>query len=286
MATKKIRLSTGSEVTAEGNHSYARKLPEVQRQPSPADIAEESDAHSMVMGAEEQQKEKKKVVPTQIDVYQDVFKRIRKEMGMYKYVPLSTSKMQDLWWQPTLVTLVEKSKSMSPQFLNIHTNIILDSAPNIMIPTGRNLEAVFRSDVAEVLTIAFLIDRFLKELHSEKVITYDMWFRDMARKFRLDDPNMPSPVFAKNVLENSMSQAITRVPKTFQLFLCKKPTWSYIFPSGCASGENRNSVTRVADSGFKYEYRVRLFIIDVPSYEELPDDEEDLSSLPETQPFI
>lgn len=272
--SKKIKLDTGSLSTdTQEVEVRQRKIPK-RSAPNPDDILGESDSHSEVL-------EKRKSV-TQIDVNEDVFRRIRKEMGLFKFIPLSTGKLCDLWWRPTQISLVERSKGLSPQMLNIHTEILLDTAPNLITPVSRTCEVVFRTDIEEILKISFLIDRFQKELHSEKLIKYENWIREMARRFRLESLTDYTAVFAKQVLEYVMSLVITRVPKSFHLFLCKKPTWEYIFPTGCISGENRNSIACSSPSGFKYEYRCRLFICDIPEVEELGDDEEDI---PESQPY-
>lgn len=277
MTSKKIKLDTGSQLTSEEEPVVrVRKIPAPMRTDPP--IPQEE-----VSGLPSSSEEKKKKLPTLIDVTEDVFKRIRKEMGLFKFIPLSTGKLQDLWWRPTQVSLVERSKGLSPQMLNVHTEILIDSCPNLIAPITKNMEAVFRTDVEELLTIAFLIDRIMKELHSEKIIKYDVWMHEMCKRFRCEDPANPNPIFAKQVMEFIMGLACTRVPKTFQLFLCKKPTWTYVFPSGCSYGENRNSIPREAPSGFKYEYRGRFFICDVPEIEELSDDDD--LAYPESQSY-
>lgn len=264
MMSKQIRLNNGGveRVTTDVELEHPHRAPSTQPASS-VPMEEESDHPSSST-------QRKLARP--IDVVEDVMRRIKKEMGMFKFVPLSTGRLQDLWWTPTQLDLIEKSRGATGQpSMNLHCQILMDSCPNMMNPYAKHMEVVFRTDINEVLKLSYLFDSVLRELHSEKRLTYNSWLRLQRQMQRYSDEDLTAS-FAKKVTDGVLSQACTRVPNTFKVFFCKKPTSSYIFPAGCIQGENRNSIGATASTGFKYEYRSRIFIVDVLEIEDIDDD--------------
>ena len=262
MSSKKVRMEDGEErVTVDLPLDHPRKVPPVAQSVTP----EESDLHTS-------SKMKKALTP--IDITTDVMRRIQKDMGMYKFIPLSTGRLADLWWRPVEVNFAERARSTGMISLNLSVQILIDSSPKMMNPSGANMKVTFRSDPSEILKISFLMDRMLKELHSEKVLSYEKWYQNVVAKFRLSECSGEAD-FAKKVMDSVLSQAITRVPNSFQLFLCKKPNTKFSLPEGCSLGENMNSITCSTTTDFKYDFRIRFFVVEKFEKEVLYDDEAD-----------
>lgn len=216
----------------------------------------------------EVQKDKRPL--SEVDVVKDVLKKYRKSDGKYEYVPLCVGRIQDMWFKPSRVDIEPYGKSTR---LIMVCNVLLDTSPNMINPEDKKFEITFKSDCDEVMKISYLMDRFMRELHSERVWSMMEFQKLISSQLEAEGCEVTEQVLSKKAFDYVSSQVITRVPNTFQLFITKKPCNKFDFPP-CVMMMNRNSLQCMARSGFLYEYRIRLFICDHIDKEEISDDEE------------
>ena len=216
---------------------------------------------------------------SEVDVVKDVLKKCKKESGEYSFLPLSSGRMVDVWLKP-IQCEIEKAAEGKADKMSLTCKILIDSCPNMLNPDGKRFIIKFRSDAEEIMKICYLMDRFSRELHSERIFSFAE-FRKMVPSVLENSCDLTEQEFAKQTFDYVNSQVTTRVPSSFQTFICKKPSFNYELPPSVMM-INRNSLQCIAHTGFKYEYRIRLFICDKIDEEEIEEDGDD-EEIPESQ---
>ena len=185
------------------------------------------------------------------------------------------------------VYVTESKRLNGVPWLLMTVKIFVDTAGNTADIDAREMEVKFRCDFAEVLRISFLRDRLMKDLHSERVLSYEDWYRDVAGKCALSECESDAH-FAKRVFDLTMALAITRIPRNFHVFFCKKPHQKFEGIEAVDTILNKNSMLCRASgkSDFYYEFRVRLFVIgdELVSSKKLKRLEE-MDIVPDSQPL-
>lgn len=193
----------------------------------------------------------------------DIIKKLRRDTGTYNFIPLSTGKyMSEVWWEPYDCYISETKRFNGIPWLIISTRIFIDVAGKTMDIWDKNMEVKFRCSPEEVLKICYLKDKYMKELHSERVQTYEMWNRTMYQLCRFEECAHETE-FAKRVYDYVSGLVITRIPGKFRLFFSKRshPTITGIEDE--KSEPNLNSVLcrAIGKVEFNYEFKIRLFLI-------------------------
>ena len=199
-----------------------------------------------------------------VNVEKDIFSKIEKSKGSYGYIPLSSGRMSDLWWKPLSCQVHEKMKGTSYPTIVINMQLFLDAPDSTISPNCEQMFVSCKADTTEVMKIAYVYHSLMRELHSERKLSYDEWYRNFTTKYKIEE--IGEIIFASNVFNDVMNEVITRVPPTFAIFISKKPSLKYEYPDGIPMSYNRNSISCIGRSGFRYEFRSRLMIIPpVPS---------------------
>lgn len=235
----------------------------------------------------------KKTTATEIVSVSDILRKLRRDSGLYGFIPLSIGKyLQDVWWEPTSCEILEKRKATGAQWMLLDCKIFLDFSPKTMDVDDRDACVKFKCDPDDILKISYLRYRLMADLHSEKTEKdYNEWYFKMAQKFRMEE-GVATCEFAKNVFDNVASLVITRVPGNFHLFHCKRPHTDVTGVENFTPVENRNSILCKATgkTDFMYEFRVSFFVVcsgkeyDKKRREMLEEDEAVLT-LADSQPY-
>lgn len=203
----------------------------------------------------------------EVDVNKDIFHKVAaKSGGSFSFIPLSSGRMADVWWRPLDCQIYEKLKGSAYPSLVIRVQLFIDSPGYCVSPFAKEMQMSFKGDPIEGMKIAYLYQSVQRELHSEKKQTYDEWYRSFAAKFRVEE--IGEAEFANIVLKEVLKEVTTRIPPSFGIFLCKKPSLTYENPEGVIMTPNRNSIECCARTGFRYEFRSRLIIIPVVQQED------------------
>lgn len=196
---------------------------------------------------------------SEIDIAKDVILRLKKEGGSFNYVPLSIGRLNDLWWRPVSARVYERVRGATLPVVVLEVQFFIDAPGDVISHQDREMTISFKSSAIETMKIAYLYHFIKRELHSERRMSYDEWYRFFAAKFRIEDSTSEA-AFAVNVMNYVLDEAITRVPGSFGVFLQKKASAKVTYPPDCIREHNYNSLPCEAASGFKFEIRARLFV--------------------------
>lgn len=219
--------------------------------------------------------EKKETI---IDFEDDVLRRIKKEMGLMKFLPLSVGKLVDLWWKPFELEFVPGRQDMhGNQLLNVHVQVLYDTCPFMTNPFGKDISVAFRTDATEIERLAYLYSGIKDEMEGRSYIkNFCEWRNMMIDKFGYDESiSGNESEFAKAIFDEVFKTPIRDVPSTFQVFFTKKTSSTIILPAGCPHAINRNSIGITTSNGFRFEYRARVFLLHQIEVEDIDEGKEE-----------
>lgn len=221
---------------------------------------------------------------TEIDMVEDIFKKLQKETGAYQFVPLSSGKyLANIWWEVLDCRVAEQKRGTSDPWFYITTNILLDIGGNIVLPQNRQMRFTFKISPLDLLRICYLMERCVDELSgclSPK--DFDSWMR--RKEEGVQAGHALTEVQSVTSLYKEIFSMKVPLPRTFRLFFAKVPHSKVIFPDGVIVEENRSAV--VCDTSkpdFKYEIRIRIVNISDAMMRE--ENKVEMLELPASQAF-
>ena len=196
---------------------------------------------------------------SEIDVSKDLIQRLKKEGSSLNFLPLSTGRLTDVWWHPVGATVYERTRGSTTPAVALDVQFFIDGPGQVISHQDKGMRITFKSNGTETMQIAYMYHCLNRELHSERRLSYDEWFRMFAGKFKIEEQTSEA-AFAVAVLNHVLDEAITRIPGSFAIFLQKKPSAKITYPADCLMEPNLNTFACEAATGFKYELRARLLM--------------------------
>lgn len=217
-----------------------------------------------------------------IDLQDDVLRRIKREMGVTKFLPISSGKLVDLWWRPVELETVMGRTKTGDSPLNIHVQILVDTSPYWCNPCGDEISLAFRTDPREIALLCYLFARVNACISCISILDFQKWLIEMAKalSFNADkEEDLYCSKFACDLFE-AIFKTTNAIPEMFKLYISKRTSTSIILPEECSHDYNMNSIGITTPNGFRYEYRSRLFIMNKRERESL---DEDVEGVPASQ---
>ncbi len=201
--------------------------------------------------------------PSEPPTVEEFNRRVRKETGMTGFIPLSTGKyLSDMWWEPYDIEILDKPGPV--RWLLLSVRLFVNFSDTID-PFDPACNIKFRVGADDVLKIAFLRSRLLKDIHSETKDNpgYDEWLRRACIEFNLGECCSDTEMALK-VMKRELSSQLVRLPPNFRLMFQKKSHTEFKDISSYTPMVNRNSILCKAQTPkveFYYEIRINLFVL-------------------------
>ena len=201
-------------------------------------------------------------IKNEINMCEDVFKKLQKETGAFQFLPLSSGKaLLNLWWEVTDCRPAESKKGSSESWFYITTNILLDIGGNIVLPQNSCMKFTFKVNFLDVLRMCYLYEAFSAALRAcAGWLSFDSWLVERQKELPSGQVVSESGV-VMSLYRKTFAEELP-VPRTFRPFFSKSAHNTVIFPENVIVQENRNCVVcETSKPDFKYEIRIRLFNI-------------------------